>query len=107
MASRIQRKRTKGWRMPENAVSVCRPGPYGNPFVVTEKFSTGTKVGGWYTAVPTAEDAVACFRIYVALEQNADLLVKARAELRGRDLACFCALGDPCHADVWIEVVNE
>lgn len=34
---RIQRKRTKGWRMPEGAISVCRPGPYGNPFVVTTK----------------------------------------------------------------------
>ena len=26
MPKRIQRKRTKGWRMPENAVSITRPG---------------------------------------------------------------------------------
>lgn len=32
MLKRIQRKRTKGWRMPEGAVSVCRPGIWGNPF---------------------------------------------------------------------------
>lgn len=31
---RVQRKRVKGWRMPENTVSVCRPGPWGNPFIV-------------------------------------------------------------------------
>lgn len=29
---RIQRKRTKGWRMPPNTVSVTRPGKWGNPF---------------------------------------------------------------------------
>lgn len=29
---RIQRRRTKGWRMPEGAVYVGRPGPFGNPF---------------------------------------------------------------------------
>lgn len=29
---RIQRKRSKGWRMPENTVYVGRPGRFGNPF---------------------------------------------------------------------------
>lgn len=29
---RIQRKRSKGWRMPPNTVYVGRPGKYGNPF---------------------------------------------------------------------------
>lgn len=32
MPKRIQRKRAKGWRMPPNAKSVTRPGPFGNPF---------------------------------------------------------------------------
>lgn len=31
---RIQRKRTKGWRMPPGAVYVGRPGPFGNPFTI-------------------------------------------------------------------------
>lgn len=30
---RIQRKRTKGWRMPPNTVAVGRPGYFGNPFL--------------------------------------------------------------------------
>ncbi len=30
MAKRIQRKRTKGWRMPEGAVFVGRPTVWGN-----------------------------------------------------------------------------
>lgn len=31
---RIQRKRTKGWRMPEGAVYVGRPSRWGNPFPI-------------------------------------------------------------------------
>jgi hypothetical protein len=30
----------------------------------------------------------------------------ARRELRGRDLACYCPLEEPCHADVLLEVAN-
>lgn len=32
MPERIVRQRTKGWRMPENTVSVTRPSKWGNPF---------------------------------------------------------------------------
>lgn len=34
MPVRIQRRRTRGWRMPEGAVYVGRPGPWGNPFIL-------------------------------------------------------------------------
>lgn len=29
-----------------------------------------------------------------------------RRELAGRDLACWCKPGDPCHADVLLEIAN-
>lgn len=29
---RIQRKRTRGWKMPPNTVCVTRPGRWGNPY---------------------------------------------------------------------------
>jgi hypothetical protein len=29
-----------------------------------------------------------------------------RAELAGHDLACWCKPGDPCHADVLLEIAN-
>ena len=35
MPKRIQRKRTAGWRMPENTVYVGRPTRWGNPYPVT------------------------------------------------------------------------
>lgn len=40
---RIQRKRTSGWRMPENTVSVCRPGKYGNPLKLVGDMSKENK----------------------------------------------------------------
>ena len=36
MPERIQRKRTKGWRMPVGAVYVGRPTKWGNPFPIAE-----------------------------------------------------------------------
>lgn len=30
----------------------------------------------------------------------------ARYELAGRDLCCWCALSQPCHADVLLEIAN-
>lgn len=31
---------------------------------------------------------------------------EARAELHGKDLACWCPLDQPCHADVLLEIAN-
>lgn len=39
---RIQRKRTKGWKMPENTVYVGRPSKWGNPFTIGKKNPCGT-----------------------------------------------------------------
>jgi hypothetical protein len=30
-----------------------------------------------------------------------------KRELAGRDLACYCPLDQPCHADVLLAVANE
>lgn len=108
---RVQRKRVKGYKMPENTVSVTRPGKWGNPFKVNMpvpeewvsklnhddhfhfmKFECGYVDG--------AENAVWLFRHYVA--PTLDL-----TELRGKNLACFCKIGDACHADVLLELANK
>src|ERR1700733_5766260 len=109
---RIQLRRTKGWRMPENTVRVTRPSKWGNPFVVSEKKITARKhVRGSYIVVPTVEDAVACYRIRLT-EHSPDIAEAARRELRGKSLACFCPLPAPgapdvCHARILLEVANE
>lgn len=91
MPKRIQRKRTRGWRMPENAVYVGRPTPWGNPF----------KVG---SLTRDAEHAVELFREHLA--RNPELVAEAREVLAGKDLACWCAEeAEHCHATVWLEVI--
>lgn len=103
---RIQRKRTKGWKMPAGAVCVTRPGKYGNPFTVNPGRSPGSKVSTWpYVYVPTVEESLACFRLYVH-----EMLSKDPGwldELRGKDLACWCGLSSPCHADILLEIANR
>jgi hypothetical protein len=110
MPIRIQRKRSKGWRMPDGAIAVTRGTIWGNPFSVRPDIKPGTRVGGahGYIAVPTAADAVACFREMMASQgETADALRSRLPELRGHDLACWCKPGDPCHADVLIELANN
>jgi hypothetical protein len=91
---RIQRKRTKGWKMPEGAVYVGRPTKWGNPNRIGQPYVLG---------VHSATTAVFCYR--VGLEES--LRKAAKQELRGKDLACFCPLDQPCHADVLLEIANS
>lgn len=108
MTGRIQRRRTKGWRMPAGAVNVCRPCDWGNPFRVgdlvgIEAPSVWSKGAMFhYEPVITAEIAVLLFRIWV----TGRLEEQIREELAGKDLVCWCAPGQPCHADVLLEIAN-
>jgi hypothetical protein len=51
-----------------------------------------------------ATEAVGMYRLH--LLARPDLVAAARAELRGRTLACWCRPSDPCHADVLLEMAN-
>jgi hypothetical protein len=101
---RIQLKRIKGWRMPDNTVKVDRSTQWGNPFKV-HGAGTGSRM--------TAEDSVFFFR--QKLEEEGLVLSKLtcitpediRRELRGKNLACWCPLDQPCHADVLLELAND
>lgn len=91
---RIQRKRSKGWRMPEGAVYVGRGSMWGNVYRIGEI----EKVNGQPI---TPERAVALFRDWVEPHH-----ATIQDGLRGRDLACWCPLDQPCHADVLLEIAN-
>ncbi len=97
---RIQRKRTKGWRMPEGAVYVGHPGRFGNPYVV----------GGinpfTLRKIETNAESVDTYRA-ARQSWNHDYLMRWLAPLRGHDLACWCPLDQPCHADVLLELANR
>lgn len=87
---RIQQRRLKGWRKPPGAVSVARPGRWGNPFPV-ERGDHAT--------------AVARFEEY--LNTQPELVEAARQALKGKDLMCFCPLSEPCHAEIWLRIANS
>jgi hypothetical protein len=70
---------------------VSRPGRWGNPFTVAECGSSAA--------------AVQRFREH--LTDRPELLAAARIELAGQDLLCWCKPGEPCHADVLLEVAND
>jgi Domain of unknown function (DUF4326) len=89
---RIQLRRTKGWRKPEDAIVVRRPTKWGNPYEVDE----------WGRDL-----AVKLYRWLLALPQLAAYRQSVRDHLRGKDLACVCPLDQPCHADVLLEIANQ
>jgi hypothetical protein len=75
--------------IPPGAVYVGRPTKWGNPFVIGRD---GNR-----------EQVVTLFGKY--LNDRPELIAAARAELRGRDLVCFCA-PQLCHADVLRVIAN-
>ncbi|MDH6224301.1 DUF4326 domain-containing protein [Streptomyces sp. MJP52] len=105
---RIQRRRTKGWRKPEGAVYVGRGSGFGNPRKVG---STSWTVlpGGWIDKRPhqplTAQQAVDSF--INSHTHDVDYLRVIRERLAGRDLMCWCPIGQPCHADWLLELANS
>ena len=103
---RIQRKRTKGWRMPEDTVYVGRPSRWGNPFYAAIPRYSMSRVGT--TPQERREVAVSKFRSMLAhrADRSARGYPADLGSLRGMNLACWCSLDQPCHADVLLELAN-
>lgn len=108
---RIQLRRTKGWRKPHGAIVVARPTKWGNPYIVHN--SPDPLLGCDKhddECVPDAVMAVERFRHAILWPISGQPLVPCpddiRRELRGQDLACWCPLDHPCHADVLLELAN-
>lgn len=106
---RIQRKRTKGWRMPENTVYVGRPSRWGNPFRVGEMWGRRRMEpgGGEKSCGPISDnnEAVRLFKRFTA--RKTQYQIHAAQHLRGKNLACWCLIGSPCHADILLKIANE
>jgi Domain of unknown function (DUF4326) len=108
--------------MPVLARCVGRPTLFGNPFVVG-----ATTPDDWHAPFAGIEvrdraHAVQLLRDYLSwrrqqCEQTSGWHSRRgpsfpwerqiQSVLRGRDLACWCPLDQPCHADVLIEIANE
>jgi hypothetical protein len=89
---RVQRKRTKGWKMPENTISVTRPGKWSNPFPV-----------GLYGL----EGSLQRFSDYIGHPNSPHgFELEEVAQLKGKNLACWCPLDQKCHADILLKMAN-
>lgn len=75
--------------MPKNAIYVGRPTIYGNPFTVAD-YGPGLALRNFQK------------HINAKLQKNPKLL----EPLKGKDLACWCPVGEPCHADMLLELAN-
>ena len=105
--------------MPENTVYVGRPSDWGNPFKVQAFDKYGQSPFGFRVV---GETSVARKGMHYRTEEEAMaravelfrekcrwpaiLGPRMKAELRGRNLACWCPLDQPCHADVLLEWAN-
>lgn len=116
---RIQRRRTKGWKMPEGAVYVGRPSKWGNPWPVKQ---FGRKYAVKYFEAFMKRQGILWTQEALNINTG-DLGGLNLSELRGKDLACWChlcdahkdgkSLGvecpdcDPCHVDVLLSLANQ
>lgn len=137
---RIQRKRTKGFRLQEQSpdgapvVSVARPGKWSNPFK-----SVGDQIfihagyrriilDPWvFVCGGNVSDAARLFELTCEGATNTILreygvihhvmydihyhMERLRLlpfhELKGKHIACFCAVGEPCHGDYILKRSNQ
>jgi len=125
---RIQRQRTKGYRLPPDAIYVGRPSLWGNPYSLDD-------VRAMFPEVPVEDRAAAAVRLYGSELEHWGLMSDfgwhvsdarwdaidaeitasgaksmadyARVVLRGHDLACWCPLDQPCHGDTLLELANR
>lgn len=107
--------------MPEGAIYVGRPTVWGNPFWHTQKFHgleaalelyRNALQGVWSPSVTDKWNVVNPMIPYEAQQEwrkrlGQHPLERLRYELRGKDLACWCRLDQPCHADILIELANS
>lgn len=98
--------RHAGGKKPAKTVYVGRPSKWGNPFRIGQPLNE--HFPNAQGTIRDAAHAVALFEQHTGpsgmYELNRDRLVR---ELRGRDLACYCPEGQPCHADVLLRRANQ
>lgn len=130
---RLQLSRRKGFDLQKlsietnglAAIVVARPRRWGNDWRIGDRMFDES-IGDFRSCV-TVDDCVQAFRNCVDWDPEttwtayagSSLICRggfgphhrnrktARAELAGKNLACWCKVGVPCHADVLLELANS
>ena len=112
MSKRIRLSRKKGSRKPEAAVTVARPTKWGNPFKISDPISIipfdvierAGDFGNDPDAKISPEMATLFYELWISSQPE---LLSAIPDLFEKDLACWCSLGTPCHADVLLRLATK
>ena len=113
---RLRLSRAKGFNLQEHsravngleAVNVALPSVWGSPFV-TGRDGDAAYCVSLYRALASGFIAISA-KAGIEWQKEAMDAIRApsmREALRGKNLACACAPGAPCHADVLLELANK
>lgn len=124
--ARIQLQRTKGWRMPPATVKVDSSTRWGNPFASSERTADGQAyviLANGFQWLPdshwTEAGVVTMHEAWVRGQRVLDAetgdplpaqiakQLPAPPDLRalaGKNLACWCKHGQPCHAETLLRL---
>lgn len=104
---RVRMSRAKGAKLPPNTVVVARPSPWGNPFVVGKH---GTRAECVHLFKLMLTGSICVSKDHATSDAQLAYLKHAGTnleQLRGKNLACWCTLDGPCHADALLEIANH
>jgi hypothetical protein len=86
--------------MPKNTVYVGRPSMWGNPFTSGDQWAVDQFVN-WLEKGPVSDAGIEMFAAkHAYIKANIHLL-------RGKNLACWCREGSPCHANILLNLANQ
>lgn len=97
---RVQMRRRAGWRKPAGVIYVGRPTAWGNPWHV------GGRAHGALDPITVVRKFEHALLSGELRDASGHALRDRLHELRGHDLACWCAQDQPCHADVLLHWAN-
>ena len=92
--------------MPPDTVSVTRPGRFGNPFKAEDAVEAGYRDGPGMAAWAFRQWLIGAPDFDGQFVERRTFLRRHLPELRGKNLACWCEVGKPCHADVLLKLAN-
>lgn len=112
---RIQRSRKEKQVSPNGLpiVYVGRPTKFGNPFKVREAITeyclallNDAEINFYCLGQPINNHIVSCyfFEKYILTDKYK---LKVKKELKGKNLSCWCKVGEPCHADILLKIANS
>lgn len=121
---RVQRKRTSGFNLQKESpngfpvVYVGRPSRWGNPWHIETALKSGlfkaeavpqvvvTEFEAWLTREASPNDEHLGYWLKPEMIAQKEYILSHLYELRGKNLACWCSLDKPCHADVLLKFAN-